>query len=87
MLTNNAGFNCNATRVIIQDANWPQRNQLLEEMRRVLSHIPPRTAYYPGALERHQRFIKEHPEAEQIGLLFRARTSLDFDCRCGPRKC
>lgn len=68
MLTNNAGFNCNATRVIIQHENWPQRNQLLEEMRRVLSLIPPRTAYYPGALERHQIFIKEHPEAEQIGL-------------------
>ncbi|MGZ3611817.1 MAG: aldehyde dehydrogenase family protein [Ktedonobacteraceae bacterium] len=67
MLTNNAGFNCNATRVIIQDANWPQRSQLLEEMRRVLSNIPPRTAYYPGALERHQRFIQEHPESEQIG--------------------
>jgi len=68
MLTNNAGFNCNATRVIIQYANWPQRIQLLDEMRRVLSQIPPRTAYYPGALERHQIFIKEHPEAEQIGL-------------------
>ncbi len=68
MLTNNAGFNCNATRVIIQDASWSQRNQLLEEMRKVLSHVPPRTAYYPGALERHQRFIQEHPEAEHIGL-------------------
>ena len=68
MLTNNAGFNCNATRVIIQDASWPQRSQLLEEMRRVLSLIPPRTAYYPGAFERHQTFIREHPEAEQIGL-------------------
>ena len=68
MLTNNAGFNCNATRVIIQYASWPQRNQLLQEMRRLLAQIPPRTAYYPGALERHQIFIKEHPEAEHIGL-------------------
>src|SRR5437667_410518 len=65
MLTHNAGFNCNATRVIIQNASWPQRNQLLEEMRRILAQIPPRTAYYPGALERHQIFIKEHPEAER----------------------
>jgi hypothetical protein len=59
---------CNATRVIIQDASWPLRNQLLEEIRRILSHIPPRAAYYPGALERHQRFIQEHPESEHIGL-------------------
>ena len=67
MLTNNAGFNCNATRVIIQDADWPQRSTLLMEMRRVLSQIPARQAYYPGALERHRMFIEEHPEAEQIG--------------------
>jgi len=67
MLTNNAGFNCNATRVIIQDADWPQRSTLLMEMRRVLSQIPVRQAYYPGALERHRMFIEEHPEAEQIG--------------------
>ncbi len=68
MLTNNAGFNCNATRVIIQHKNWTQRNQLLEEMRRVLSLIPPRKAYYPGAVERHKIFMKEHPEAERIGF-------------------
>src|SRR5437763_14840599 len=67
MLTNNAGFNCNATRVIIQDASWPQRNQLLEEMRRILTKIPPRAAYYPGAQERHQTFVAAHLEAEQFG--------------------
>ncbi len=67
MLTNNAGFNCNATRVIIQDAGWIQRNQLLEEMRRVLAQIPSREAYYPGAKERHRMFVEEHPEAERIG--------------------
>jgi acyl-CoA reductase-like NAD-dependent aldehyde dehydrogenase len=67
MLTNNAGFNCNATRVIIQDADWPQRNQLLEEMRRLLSQIPARKAYYPGAIERHSMFILEHPDADRIG--------------------
>ena len=54
--------------VILQHASWPQRNQLLEEMRRVLTHIHPRKAYYPGAFERHQTLIREHPEAEQIGL-------------------
>ena len=33
-----------------------------------LRRYPPRTAYYPGAFERHQIFVKEHPEAEQIGI-------------------
>ena len=68
MLTNNAGFNCNATRVIIQHAGWSQRDQLLKEMRRVLARVPPRIAYYPGALERHKTFVQEHPEAEHIGV-------------------
>ena len=67
MLTNNAGFNCNATRVIIQHADWPQRDQLLQKMREVLVQVPTRTAYYPGALERQRSFVAAHPEAEQIG--------------------
>lgn len=67
MLTNNAGFNCNATRVIIQHADWSQRDQLLQEMRRLLAQVPPRVAFYPGAQERHKTFVKEHPEAEHIG--------------------
>lgn len=67
MLTNNAGFNCNTTRVIIQHAGWSQRDQLLQEMRRLLAQIPPRVAYYPGAMERHKIFVEEHPEAEHIG--------------------
>ncbi|HEU5229232.1 MAG TPA: aldehyde dehydrogenase family protein [Ktedonobacteraceae bacterium] len=67
MLTNNAGFNCNATRVIIQHAGWNQREQLLQQMRAILSQVPPRNSYYPGAKERHSSFIAEHPEAEQFG--------------------
>src|SRR2546429_4673351 len=67
MLTNNAGFNCNATRVIIDHASWAQRDQLLQQMRQVLTGIPPRAAYYPGAQQRHQTFVAEHPEAEQFG--------------------
>jgi hypothetical protein len=67
MLTNNAGFNCNATRVIIQHASWSQRDQLLQQMRQLLAQVPPRIAYYPGALERQQTFATAHPGAEHIG--------------------
>jgi hypothetical protein len=67
-LANNAGFNCNATRVIIQHAAWSQRNALLEQMRKVFAHLPPRMAYYPGAKERQQLFLAAHPEAEQFGI-------------------
>lgn len=67
MLTNNAGFNCNATRVIVTHAGWPQRAQLLDAIRRQLAHVPPRRAYYPGAAGRDDAFRAAHPEAERFG--------------------
>jgi acyl-CoA reductase-like NAD-dependent aldehyde dehydrogenase len=66
-LTNNAGFNCNANRVIVQHAPWSQREQLLQAIRHLLAKVPPRAAYYPGAKERQQAFLAAHPEAEQFG--------------------
>jgi acyl-CoA reductase-like NAD-dependent aldehyde dehydrogenase len=66
-LTTNAGFNCNATRVIIQHADWNQRGQLLQQIRTLMSNTPTRNAYYPGARERQQSFLQAHPEAEQLG--------------------
>ncbi len=67
MLINNAGFNCNATRVIILHAAWPQREQLTQKIRHLLASIPPRVAYYPGAKERQRSFLAEHPNAELFG--------------------
>lgn len=67
MLTNNAGFNCNATRVIIQHAGWSQRNDLLREIRHALAKIPLRAAYYPGAQDRQKAFVEAHPDAEEFG--------------------
>jgi acyl-CoA reductase-like NAD-dependent aldehyde dehydrogenase len=67
MLTNNAGFNCNATRVIVQHAGWDQRQALLDALRRTLARVPARAAYYPGAAERHANFVAAHPEAERFG--------------------
>lgn len=66
-LTTNAGFNCNATRVIIQHAGWEQREGLLQQMRTILGKLPTRDAYYPGAQQQQQQFIEAHPEAEQLG--------------------
>jgi acyl-CoA reductase-like NAD-dependent aldehyde dehydrogenase len=67
MLTNNSGFNCNATRVVIQHANWNQRADLLRAIRETLSKIPLRNAYYPGAHERQKAFVTAHPDAEEFG--------------------
>jgi len=66
-LTNNAGFNCNATRVMLTHAGWTQRQPLLERLRTVLEKTPCRYAYYPGASERFEAFVRAHPEAERFG--------------------
>lgn len=65
MLTNNAGFNCNAARVVITHAGWSQRADLTAAMRRVLAATPTRKAYYPGAAERLERFVSAHPDAAE----------------------
>ena len=67
MLTNNAGFNCNATRVIINHAGWDQREALLDQVRATFKHATPRKAYYPGAESRHATFTEAHPNAERLG--------------------
>lgn len=67
MLTNNAGFNCNATRMVVQHAGWNLRGDLLREIRSTLGKIPLRNAYYPGAHDRQQAFIAAHPDAEEFG--------------------
>jgi acyl-CoA reductase-like NAD-dependent aldehyde dehydrogenase len=66
MLTNNAGFNCNAGRVIIQHASWNLRQTLLAGVRDVLKQVPVRRAYYPGAADRHDSFLAAHSETAEV---------------------
>ena len=67
MLTNNAGFNCTASRVIVTAARWPQRDALMDRIRRQLDGLPTRLAYYPGSAERFGAFRAVHPDAELFG--------------------
>ena len=66
-LVNNAGFNCNATRVIVQHKEWDGREALVTALRAQLQKATPRDAYYPGAAERHASFRDAHPEIESFG--------------------
>ena len=68
MLVNNAGFNCNALRVIVQHEGWEGRRALLDGVRRHLGRVPVRRAYYPGAADRHAAFLESHPDAETFGV-------------------
>lgn len=67
MLANNAGFNCNAARLLITHAEWPLARTLLNEVRNSFAVLPTRRAYYPGAGDRFAAFRAAHPEADVIG--------------------
>jgi acyl-CoA reductase-like NAD-dependent aldehyde dehydrogenase len=66
-MSNNAGFNCNTSRVLIQHESWALRQPLLQQLRRVLAKQPVRPAYYPGAAQRYEAFLQAHPDAERFG--------------------
>ncbi len=66
-LVNNAGFNCNATRVIVTHHDWNQREGLIDAIRGALEQVPDRNPYYPGAVGRWQEFLAEHPDAKVFG--------------------
>lgn len=51
-ITNNASFNCLATKMIVTSKNWAQRTEFLDLIQSLLKKVPDRFAYYPGAAER-----------------------------------
>ncbi len=63
----NASFNCLSPRIVIQHAEWPLREAFLTELEDVFASTPPRKAYYPGAQERHKRFVESHDDVRQFG--------------------
>lgn len=58
---NNASFNCVATKVLLTWKRWPQREQFLDKLQKVLDSVPPRKAYYPGACDRYRKFAGREP--------------------------
>ncbi len=66
-MANNAGFNCNAARVLVTSRQWPQRRDLLAAVAAVLRRIPQRPAYYPGAESRYDLMLAANPRAIQVG--------------------
>jgi len=66
-LTTNAGFNCNATRVVLTHASWNQRDELLAALRDALGDTPERPAYYPGQEAQRAAFLDAHPAATRVG--------------------
>ena len=79
-ITNNAAFNCLATRVIVTWKKWPQREHFLQRIQYFLNQTPTRKAYYPGALERyckHAACTVESSEGQNLPWVFLTSQSID----------
>ncbi len=68
-ITNNASFNCLATKVIVTWKSWPQRDSFLQLIQHHMAQTPVRPAYYPGAVERFQRFSGTSQQLDARGCL------------------
>lgn len=64
---NNSGHNCIASQILVLPRDWDGTERLLDEIRRVLRDLPPRTDYYPGAAHRLAAVQAAHPQTEAHG--------------------
>ena len=68
-ITNNVGFNCLATRVVITSKSWKQRREFLDLIQQYLKETPKRPSYYPGSVERYQQFTNTNTQPDESGCL------------------
>ena len=68
-ITNNASFNCVATKVVVTWKGWSQRETFLGLLQKVLDAVPLRKAYYPGAFQRWEQAAGEAPAGSTPGTL------------------
>ncbi len=67
MVTNNASFNCNAAKLLVLPKGWELRDRFIGKLESVLAKVPPRKAYYPGAMQRYESLTTGHPDVRKIG--------------------
>jgi aldehyde dehydrogenase (NAD(P)+) len=66
-IANNASFNCNSAKLLVQPKNWPGAAKLHDALHAALAKVPVRKAYYPGAEERWKLLVESHPTVERLG--------------------
>ena len=66
-VTNNASFNCNAAKLLVQPKGWSQREALLAGIERTFEAAPLRKAYYPGAADRYAHLTEGRERVVRIG--------------------
>jgi len=62
----NAGFNCNATKLVVTPRGSRLRAELVERITRLLAGVPARRAYYPGARQKYERFTSDGGQVSEF---------------------
>ncbi|MCH7583897.1 MAG: aldehyde dehydrogenase family protein [Acidobacteria bacterium] len=66
-LLQNAGYNCNAVKVVVLPETWDQCREFMDLVGEKLALRPDRRPYYPGSLERYGRIIDGGGEVRTYG--------------------
>ncbi|MGI9586302.1 MAG: aldehyde dehydrogenase family protein, partial [Acidimicrobiia bacterium] len=64
---NNSGYNCVAAQVLVLPESWDLTDAFVEEVRRQLSELGDRPAYYPGSDDRCEVLVDEAGTVETFG--------------------
>jgi aldehyde dehydrogenase (NAD(P)+) len=66
-IANNASFNCNSAKLLVQPKGWEGAAKLHDALANALKKTPVRKAYYPGAEDRWKHLVESHPNVDKIG--------------------
>lgn len=79
-IANNTSFNCIATKLVVTCRSWDQRDELISLIRRRLESLPPRPAWYPGAVSLWEEISgRAAPHDGALPWIFRDGLRADAD--------
>ncbi|WP_426744759.1 aldehyde dehydrogenase family protein [Myxococcus faecalis] len=67
MVANNASFNCNSAKLLVQPKSWSARSRVVDAVEASLGRAAVRRAYYPGADQRWRQFTEGRAHLRQVG--------------------
>ncbi|MCP3139631.1 aldehyde dehydrogenase family protein [Pyxidicoccus xibeiensis] len=67
MVSNNASFNCNSAKLLVQPKEWARRSLVVDGVQASLGQAAVRRAYYPGAEQRWKQFTEGRAGLRLVG--------------------
>ena len=67
MRLQNCGHNCISGQVVVLSADWPQRDDFLDAVRRAYAAAPDRPVWYPNSAAKLAAADEAYPDAERFG--------------------